>query len=179
MPKNIRKLSRKGLTRAKWIEVIQAVFRVVCDGEPTIEFTPEGIMVNKYFQIGFSEWKAEWKGFGKNVEVWKRGYELITWETTPYSYHEPQDTYDKSHGNFESPYEVTACIVKMIFAERLNGVLEGIYMDEQAKEEAKYAKECEEMFFVQEKEGQESGIDRSDDYRDQVERHNRQVLSRL
>lgn len=86
----IRKTNRKGLTKAKWVEVIQSLLKTAGIENPKIEFTPDGINV-EWFTIVPVDYEKEdsWAGCGKIIV---RGYEVIEWRSTGYSYHEPEAT---------------------------------------------------------------------------------------
>lgn len=98
---------------------------------------------------------------------------------TPYSYHEPSDVYDVSLGHFESPYNIIAEISKQIFNQNLSDMLEGFQMEDVQREEDKYVEQMAEMIDNQKENLPDPPAGAEDAYRDQLERHNRQVLSRL
>lgn len=173
----MRKTNRKGLPKAKWFEVIRSILKEAGVDNPKIEFTPEGINV-EWFTITYAEWEQETPSI-LNEKVIVRGYGLIEWKSTDYSYHEPPDVYDVEIGNFQSPYAIVAEIAKQIFNQKLGNVIEGFQMEDEAKEEEKYLESMVDHLEQKGKDLPESPAWAEDQYRDQCERHNRQVLSRL
>lgn len=171
------KMSRHGLTKANWIKLISDCLAAIGVNEHEIDFGSEGITVNKWILIGFED-KEELKTTiaDEDHKIILRGYSVTTFHST-YSYIDGPDMVDTYCGFFATPYEAVSHICKMYVEERLSGVMEGFMYEEQDRIEAKYYKEMNEL--------QANGVDSEtnrdlyDDYQDRVERHNRQVLSRL
>jgi len=167
------KRNRKGLTRAKWTELFTAVLKLVGIEKPEIKFEDGEIWITDSYSIAPHDWTED--------NVLHRGYLLTQWVGTSGTYHEPPDVYDREVGTFDTPYQIAAEIAKSFFGENLNGLLEGFEMDDQAEAEKKWEKELDEFYQEQMKEQEEVQIDHAADerYSDFIERHNKQVLSRL
>ena len=174
MAKKITKYPRKGMTRQNWIKLINQCLAAVGQKDLKIEFTPDGITIDKFLTIGFDEKESkELRG-----KVLIRGYNLTSFRET-YSYIDGPDVVDYEHGFFRTPYDVLTFIAQMYLSESLGGIMEGFVMEDAARSEEKYHKEMEEFFIQEAKDTKEQDRDNYDDYRDTVARHNRQVLSRL
>lgn len=129
------KRNRKGLSRAKWIEVFSAVLKFVAI-KPKIEFVDGEITVND-FSVVPHDWEQD--------DVLHRGYLLIQWIPVPATYHDPESVDEREVGTYDTPYQVAAEIAKIYFEETLNGTLEGYEIEEQQKAEAKWEEELAQM----------------------------------